>query len=394
MMLLEAYLRRWQRVCRQILEEEKTGNVLRICGVFLLGLCLSAASLANLPQPIASAVLCAGLPGWMPIPFVLGGVMGYWLFWGIAGSQSVIWMAAALPVCVIAGSEKLLRRVPLLQSACSAVIVAVCGVLFQIWQGENVSILLYFLRIALAFGVTALAIYVRRHRETAADWVAAAVLALALAQIAPLPFLGLGFVAAGVLTPVLPFPAVALVGLALDVSRITPVPMTAVLCLASLLRVIPKVPKLWRRFAPAAIYLGIMGLCGQMDLLPLPALLLGGLCSGLVPEKPGHIPRRGETGFAQVRLEMAANVMAQTEKMLLEADEAPIDEAALVAKAVDRACSTCPARKDCGDRAAANALGITVLQQPLIRADDVPIACKKRNRLMLSCGVVKTSTAA
>jgi hypothetical protein len=120
-----------------------------------------------------------------------------------------------------------------------------------------------------------------------------------------------------------------------------------------------------------------------MDLLPLPMLLIRGICSRFLPERPGQIPRRGETGFAQVRLEMAANVMAQTEKMLLEAEEMPLDEAALVTKAVDRACGTCPARKDCGERAAAAALDVRILQQPLIKADDVPIECKKRNRLML-----------
>lgn len=383
MMMLGTYIRRWQRLGRQLLEEEKTRQALRFGAIFALGLCLSAASLGNLPQPIAMAVLCAGLPGWLPIPFALGGVAGYWLFWGNAASQSVIWMAAALPVCVVAGWEKGQRRLPLLQPVLSAAIVAVSGVVFQLWQGENVSILLYFLRVGVAFGVTGLTMLVRRHRDTAADWVAVAVLELALAQIAPLPMLGLGFVSAGMLAPVMAFPAVALTGLALDLAQVTPVPMTAVLCLTSLLRLLLKTPKYWQYFASAAIYLLVMGLCGQMDLLPVPALLLGGLCSRLLPEKPGRIPRRGETGFAQVRLEMAANVMAQTEKLLLEAEETPIDEVALVAKAVDRACGTCPGRKDCKDRAAADALTPQILQQPLIRVDDVPVACKKRNRLML-----------
>lgn len=383
MMMLEAYIRRWRRYGKQILADEKTRQMLRIGGVFALGLCLSAASLSHLPQPIAAAVLCAGLPGWMPVPFVLGAAAGFFLFWKAAGIQGVIWMAAALPVCVIAGREKILRRLPLLQPVLSAAIVAVCGVVFQIWQGENVPLLLYFLRIALAFGVTLLAICLRRRRETVADWIALAVLQLGMAQIMVLPFLGLGFIAAGLLAPIMPFPAVALVGLALDLAQVTPVPMTAVLCLVSLLRLLPNVPKLWRNLAPAAVYLLVMGLCGQLDLLPLPALLMGGLCSGLLPAKPGQLPRRGETGFAQVRLEMAANVMAQTEKMLLEAEETPIDEMALIAKSVDRACGTCPARKACKDRAAAGALGISILHQPLIRVDDVPVECKKRNRLLL-----------
>lgn len=378
MMILGTYLRRWQRLRRRIAEDKKIAGTLHITAAFALGLFLSAASLSNLPQPIAMAVLCAGMPGWLPIPFALGGAVGYWSFWGAVGSQGVIWMAAALPVCVMAGWEKTVRQFPLLQPALAAVIVAASGVLFQVWQGEAVAILLYFLRVAIAFGVTVLAMLVRSRRDTVADWIALAVLELALAQI-----LGLGFVAAGLLTPVLPFPAVALMGLALDLASVTPVPMTAALCLASLLRLVLKMPKLWRCMAPGAVYLVVMALCGCLDLLPLPALLIGGICSQFLPERPGQVPRRGETGFAQVRLEMAANVMAQTEKMLLEAEEMPLDEAALVAKAVDRACGTCPARKDCGERAAAAALDIRILQQPLIRADDVPVECKKRNRLML-----------
>ena len=383
MMMLQTYLRRWQRLRRQLVEDEKIRQALQFGAVFALGLCLSAASLGHLPQPIAMAVLCAGMPGWLPVFYALGAAGGYCLFWGKAAAQCVIWMAASLPVCMIAGWERGQRRLPLLQPMLSAAIVAISGVVFQIWQGENVSILLYFLRIGVAFGVTGLTAFVRRHRETPADWVALAVLALAFAQIAPLPFLGLGFVVAGVLAPVLAFPGVALVGLALDLAQVTPVPMTAVLCLSALLRLLLKTPKMWQNVAPAAIYLMVMGLCGKWDLLPVPALLLGGFCSRLLPERPGRIPKRGETGAAQVRLEMAANVMTQTEKLLLEAEETPIDAPALVAKAVERACSTCPCRKDCSDRAAANTLTVQVLQQPLIRADDVPVACKKRSRLML-----------
>ena len=383
MMTLETYMRRWKRAVRKAMDYDGVRLTMKLAAMFLLGLCLSAASLGNLCQPIAMAVLCAGLPGWLPIPYALGGAAGYWLFWGAAGSQGVIWMAAALPVCVLAGQDKLIRRIPLLQCMLATAIVAVCGVVFQIWQNDTTVILAYFLRIGMAFCVTFLAVLVRLRRDTAADWVALGLLVLALAQVAPLPFFGLGFVAAGMLAGVMSFPAVAMAGLALDLAQVTPVPMTAVLCMVSLLRLLPGLPKRWHSIAPAAVYLVVMGLCGQMDLLPFPALLVGGLCSGFVPGKQPHVHRRGETGFAQVRLEMAAAVMQQSEQMLLEVEETPIDEAALISKAADRACGTCPSRKECKDRAAAGALPAKVLQQPLIHADDVPVECKKRNRLML-----------
>lgn len=383
MMMLATYMRRWQRLLRRVMADGRMRLGIKVGGVAFLGMCLSAASLGNLPQPIAMAVLCGGLPGWLPIPYVLGAAIGYSFFWGAGASQCLIWLAAALPVCLLSGREKLIRRFPLLQSALSGAIVAVCGVVFQLWRGEQVPILAYFLRIGVAVGVTFLMMQLRRRRDTAADWVALGVLMLGLAQVAPLPFLGLGFVAAGMLCCRLPLPAVALAGLALDLAQVTPVPMTAVLCLASALRLLPKLPGGWQYAAPTAVYLAVMSLCGMADFMPVPALMAGSLLSGFVPGQPPHTYRRGETGFAQVRLEMAAAVMTHAEQLLLEAEEAPIDEAALLAKSVDRACSTCPSRKDCKERAEAGGLPTALLQQPTIHTDDVPVECKKRNRLML-----------
>lgn len=382
MMMLETYVRRYKRLLRRLLTQERVQLGLKIGGVLLLGLCLSAASLGNLQQPVAMAVLCAGLPGWLPIPYVLGAAIGGAVFWGGGESQGLVWLAAALPVCVLSGREKLIRRIPLLQPALAAAIVAASGVAFQIAQGEQISILAYFLRVGMAFSVTFLTMQVRRRRDTAADWVALGVLMLGLAQVAPLPFLGFGFVAAGMLCCRLPFPAVALAGLALDLAQVTQVPMTAVLCLAAILRMLPKLPRGWQYAAPVAIYLAIMSLCGVWDLLPVPALLLGSVLSPLLPGQQPQVYRRGETGFAQVRLEMTAAVMTHAEQLLLEVEETPVDEAALITKAVDRACGTCPGRKDCKERATATALSAALLQQPLIHADDVPVECKKRNRLM------------
>ncbi len=383
MMMLETYVRQYRRTLRRLMTKPPVQLAFKAGAVCFLGLCLSAASLGNLPQPVAMAVLCAGMPGWLPAVYVLGAAVGTGIFWGGGGGQSLVWLAVALPVCVLSGREKLIRRIPLLQPGLAAAIVAISGVVFQVWQKDQLPILAYLLRVGMAFGVTFLVMQVRRRRDTAADWVALGVLMLALAQVAPLPFLGLGFVAAGMLCCRLPFPAVALAGLALDLARVTSVPMTAVLCLAALLRLLPKLPRGWQYAAPVVIYLVVMSLCGVWDPLPIPALILGGLCSDLLQGQQPHSYRRGETGFAQVRLEMTAAVMTHAEQLLLEAEEAPLDEAALITKAVDRACSTCPSRKDCKDRSAAGLLPAALLQQPLIHADDVPVECKKRNRLML-----------
>ena len=77
------------------------------------------------------------------------------------------------------------------------------------------------------------------------------------------------------------------------------------------LRLLPRLPKLWAAMIPAGVYLVMMGLCGQMDLLPLPALLLGGVAGAAMPGRQAKPHRRGETGAAQVRLEMVAGVISQ-----------------------------------------------------------------------------------
>lgn len=382
MMLLGTYVRSWRRLLRRIGNTQALRLPLALGGYFLMGFCLSAASLGACAQPLCMAVLCAGLSGWLPIAYGLGGALGYRVFWGSYGMQGLVWIAASLPVCTVLAARKE-KQHPLLLPSVAALIVAASGVLFQAWQGDNTPIAMYLLRVLLAFGTTWLVMIARVHRDTAADWVVQAVFVLALAQIAPLPVLNLGILAGSFLVAAAPFPVVALAGLALDLAQITPVPMTAVLCLASLLRLLPWIPKGWHYAVPALVYVPVMALCGQMDLLPLTALAAGGAASMLLPKKVQLSHRRGETGFAQVRLEMAAEVMSQSEQLLQQAELVPIDEGALITKASDRACGTCPCRRGCKEMENARKLPESLLHRPLISVDDVPISCKKRGRLML-----------
>lgn len=383
MTMLGSYVRRGQRLLRRVLAKQELKLPGQIALWFLAGLCLSAASLGNAMQPVCLAVLCAGVPGWMPLPFALGSCLGYWLFWGKAGMQALIWLSAGLPVCVLLSQSKLGRNMPMLQPAMAALIVAASGVIFQVWQGDDTPIIMYLLRIALAFGSTFLVMLVRDRRDPAAEWAAGAVCVLALAQIAPLPFLGLGFIAGAAMVAAMPFPAVALAGLALDLSQVTPVAMTAVLCLSYMLRLLPGVRKVYVAAAPAVVYVFVMALCGKMDLMPLPALAIGGVAGMLLPKRnTGSQPRRGETGFAQVRLEMASEVLAQSERLLLEVTDPAIDEEVLIQKAAERACGGCPCRKTCKDRENAPKMPTALLHRPLSGVDDLPIQCKKRSRLL------------
>ena len=382
MTMLAGYARRWQRTGRRLLADPDLRALLQTAGYFLAGFCLSAASLGSHLQPFCLGILCAGLPGWLPAFYAIGSALGYWVFWGMKGLQGVLWIAGALPVCVLVARQRRLERIELLLPAFASLIVAACGVIFQSWRGENTPIAIYLLRVGLAFAAVWIVQTVRKRRDAAAQWIAAAIGVLALAQIAPLSFFNLGMAAAAITVANLPFPAVAMVGLALDLARITPVPMTAVLCLGALLRLLPKLPRGIVAVLPAALYFVMMNLTGTMDLLPLPALLLGGVVGSVLPGRQLRQHRRGETGFAQVRLEMAAGVMAQSEQLLQAYDGLPIDEMALMGKVADRACAACPSRKGCKEAEQIKDLPGALLHRSHIQTDDLPVDCKKRSRLL------------
>ncbi len=238
MVSLGVYVRRGRRFFRRWLLDPRLHTFLQSAAYFLGGFAMSAASLSNSCQPLALGLLCAA-SGWPAILLACGGAAGYLTFWGTAGAQGVVWCLLGLAVCLLLGGRELLQRTPLLLPALAALIVAAVGLLFQIWRQDTTSVAVYLLRIALAALSAALFARAARRRDPLIDWMVSAVGVLALAQILPYSYLGLGYIAAGILTCKGALPAAALAGLALDLARITPVPMTAVLCLAYLLRLLP-----------------------------------------------------------------------------------------------------------------------------------------------------------
>ena len=196
---------------------------------------------------------------------------------------------------------------------------------------------------------------------------------LALAQVFPGPMLGLGYIAAGVLAVGGAFPAAALAGLGLDLAQITPLPMTAVMCLAFFIRMIP-FDKKWQHYAAPGLAGGIvMAACGIWDITPLPGLVLGGALGALLPPKPEITRHRGETGVAQVRLELGAEMLTELSQLMGEIHPPDIDRQALLRRAGERACAACTARKGCAQK---DNLTLEHLENPL-DAD-----CKKQGRLV------------
>lgn len=342
------------------------------------GFLMSAASLANSPLPLPLGVI-AGAEGWKRVVSALGSALGYRFFWGAAGAQGVVWSVLGCLAAFAPGRKKLSEEAPLLAPAVAGFLVSAAGLVFQMALGDSTPVGVYLLRIAMAAAVVGLAGVMTTSRQPVADWLTQGLAVLALAQIAPLPWLDLGVWVAGLLAAGGSVPAAILAGLALDLAQITTVPMTAVLCAAALLRMIPFAKKWPRYAAPGAAYCLVMALTGRWDLAPLPGLVLGGSLGALLPPRPEQLRRRGETGAAQVRLELMAGVLQETRQLLLEDRSVPIDCQALLLRTRERACGGCPNRKLCRDIT----LPESLLTQTLWDTASLSIPCKKPGRMVL-----------
>lgn len=380
MTTIESYVRRGSGKIRQLAVNPRVRISGKVALYFSAGLVLSAASLSHAAQPLVLGLVLA-LSGWQALAAALGGSAGYLIFWGKAGVQALAWIGVGLPVALILNRKKIVEEVPLLMSAIGGLIVSATGLAFQILLRDTTGVPVYLLRVGLGAVTARLFAVIRDRKDPVADWMGAGLLVLSLAQISLGPKISLGFLAAGLLAAGGSFPAAALAGLALDLAQITQTPMTAVTCLAYLSRLIPWRGRLIRYLSPGIVYLLIMGLSGLQD--PIPALLLavGGGLAVFLPPAPQLAHRRGETGLAQVRLELMAGVLSQTQQLLLEDSSDPIDESALLARAQERSCSSCPCRKTCRERL--SPLPTNLLHRPLVDQFSLNIACKKPARLVI-----------
>ena len=372
---------RGKRIFKKLALDPRVHVYARALAYGFAGFLLSAASLQNTLLPLAMGLVC-GCSGWSAVLSGAGAVLGYLFFWGSAGYAGVFWVLTALAAVLFWGDRRVSGETPLLLPALTGLIVSAGGVLFQAWLGDRTPVDVYLLQIALGCGSAWLFRQVLHRRNPILEWLCLGLGVLSLAQIAPTPELSFGFVAAGVVCTAGAFPAVAISGLALDLSGISPVSMTAALCGSYLPRFLPRLPKWLRAVLPAVSCMAVMHISGSFSLIPLPGLLTGGALGVLLPS-PTHMPsRRGETGVAQVRLELAASVLAQTEQLLLEVPPVPVDEDALIARAVEQACSSCPCRKSCKDTRRLAQLPGAVLHKPLLSTDELPIECRKSSRLL------------
>lgn len=376
---IRSYVRQGRHIFYRLQTDTRVHTALRVGAHLLAGFFLSAASLGSYPQPFALGLVCA-TTGWPAALIALGGCLGYPLFWGSVGIQGIFWMVVGLGVSYLSNLSSV--RMSLLIPVATGLIVAATGLLFQIRFGDTTPLTMYLLRILLAGASAQLFAQREKRADPITQWLCWGVAVLALAQVAPVPWFSFGMVVAGALCAGGAFPAVALSGLALDLAQVTPVPMTAVVCLAFFLRFIPRIPSWVMYGAPGVVYFTVMGLCNMWDLNPLAGLLVGGVVGMWMPGQSRVYNRRGETGIAQVRLEMAAGVLSQAQLLLMDATPDPIDEEALLQRAVQNACGNCPARKSCKGRVALEDTAPGILHKPLLDGQDLPVACRKEGRLL------------
>lgn len=379
---IESYVHQGRHTLRKLLLDPRFHRFARGAVWTGAGFVLSAASLSHSFLPLSMGLVCA-VSGWPAVLTALGGGLGYLLFWGGSALQGLLWLVLALPCALLLGDKRIARDTPLLLPALAALIVSASGVFFQNWMADDTSVPIYLLRVGLGTVTARLFAVVLERRDPILDWLACGVAILALAQVAPVPFLGLGFLAAGALGTAGAFPAAALAGLALDLAQVTKVPMAAVLSLAYFTRLIPWTSRRTVWAGPAVAYIAVCALCSAWDMAPLPGLILGGALGLLLPAQAQAPRRRGETGVAQVRLEMAAACLSQTQQVLMEAAVVPIDEGALITRAVERACGGCPCRKTCREREAMSKLPPPLLHRPLLNEGDLPMTCRKPGRMLL-----------
>ncbi len=379
MVSLGVYVKQWERRARKLAVMPELHGAVRAGAYFLGGLVLSAASLSNYAQAFAPALVVSGT-GWPAVLMAAGSAAGYLLFWGAAGIQGVFWSLAALGLTLVFGNSELRKKAEFLPAALLGLAVSLLGLSFLLWRGDRTPVSIYLLRILGAALAGILFELASRRRDPVLTWCTYGLGVLALAQIAPVSFLNLGVAAGAALACGDALPGAALGGLALDLAGVTPVPMTAVLCLAYLLRLVPIPNRRLLNFAPLAVYAGVMALCGVWDPAPIPALILGGIGAGLLPKGSELSHRRGEIGVAQVRMELVSAVLSQTAEVLQQIQEPPVDEQAIILRAADRACSGCPAANRCREEALE--LEPELLHKPLGEGAGLPPSCRKKGRLL------------
>ena len=372
-MTVQTYLHEGRKWAARVAGNRRIRSAGQVAALGLGPMLLSGAGLGGAAQCFSMALVSAAT-GWRAAVMALGSMAGYRLFWGNAGAQGMVWAVLAGLTAVLLGKSRLSRDVPLLIPSLCGLWTAATGLVFLL-LGENTPTAVYLLRVLLAGGSSRLFLQARQRKEPVELWLIQGMGALALARFPLAGYLILGAAAAAA-----PFPAAVLTGVALDLGGAGPGILGTLACIAWLTRMIPGQKKWHRLASPGAVCLVLMSITGYWHPALGLGVLAGGFLSVLAPDRPPVSHRRGDTGMAQVRLEVAAGVLDQSRRVLLEVEELPIDREALMERTRERACGACPNRKNCGFL---GKLPPDLLRRPLTENNSLPLPCRKPGRMIL-----------
>ena len=128
---METYLLRWQRQLRRWLEDARVRRTLNVLLYGGAGFFLSAAALRDAYQPLAMGLICS-VTGWRVLAVCLGSMLGYRCFWGLGGTQGVVWAALGGAAALLFGKGRSAEKQPLLLPVLTAFLVSATGLVYQI----------------------------------------------------------------------------------------------------------------------------------------------------------------------------------------------------------------------------------------------------------------------
>lgn len=375
-------LKRWRN-------GEALRRPVRYCLDGLTAFVLSAAAAGATPLPLCLGFLAGMEADWSAITAACGACAGYLLFWGTPACLEPLGclVAGLLAVAVFSGTE-LRRRQWFLPALCAGVTAAL-GLVFLLGRQTVAMAELGGYALKVAAAAASAAVFSPGEAPWKRPW-AKAMVVLGLCQFSIFQALDLGIAAAALLA--LPhgglLPA-ALLGAAVDLSRITPVPMTPVICLASLtadaLR--ERGRGLWA-LTPALWSFPAMYLAGRFDASVPLSLLAGGAAGLALPQsrRPARPRERGEDGPAPGRLEAAAGALEYLCTLLEQPAPQGSDMALLFDRAAETACRSCSRWGLCWDREAEETCRLLseaapgILERRQVLPEDLPEAFQTRCR--------------
>ena len=370
MVSVETYLLRGKRRWDQLSEHPgfRLGSKMLLYGGG--GFLLSGAELWQQMQPFAAGLVsgCSGL--WAGFA-AAGGIMGYRLFWGQAGTQGIFWILGALVMGALIRKRLDGAHQAELLAAGSALFTAAVGLACRLWLRDETTMDVYLLRIIIAAGSTCLFSRLRESQNRMFLWLSWSVGILALAGLRGVPWLNLGCIAAGAVAAAAPLTAAALAGIGLEAAGLPF--MTAGLCIGSFLRLLP-IQNPWRQLAAPSLGCLLAMLLGRYwDAGSWLGVSLGGILGAAVPWRWSAPYRRSGTGAAQVQLEQVARLFQQMQRTLLEAPVITIDQEGILKQRKENACRDCSCRSTCKE---SEQLSTAVLTDPFYPT------CRKSGRLL------------